>query len=119
MDETFKLLAANVALAVQAIATILIAFGALEAVAKAVGHIIHRRSAIGWRKEMFVGFGVWILLGLQFALAADIVGSLISRSWNDIGQLAAIAVIRTFLNYFLEKDMNEAEESSQGVIASA
>ena len=63
---------------------------------------------------MFVGFGVWLLLGLQFALAADIVGSLISPSWNDIGQLAAIAVIRTFLNYFLEKDLNDAADVFEG-----
>jgi uncharacterized membrane protein len=119
MDEIFKQLAADVALAVEAVAAILIAYGALEAVAKAIGHVLHRRSAIGWRKEMFVGFGVWLLLGLQFALAADIVDSLVSPSWNAIGQLAAIAVIRTFLNYFLEKDLSDAAESSRGIIASA
>ena len=119
MDEILKQFAANVALAVEAVAAILIAYGALEAVAKVVGHVLHRRPAIGWRKEMFVGFGVWLLLGLQFALAADIVRSLISPSWNDIGQLAAIAVIRTFLNYFLEKDLSDVADSPQGIIASA
>ena len=50
-------------------------------------------------------FGIWLLLGLQFALAADMVRSMISPSWNDIGQLAAM---RTFLNYFLERDLAEA-----------
>ena len=43
-------------------------------------------------------------------LAADIVRSIIAPSWNDIGQLAAIAVIRTFLNYFLERDLEAAAE---------
>ena len=119
MNEVFKAVAANIALGLQAIAAILIAYGALEAVAKAVGHVLHRQSAIERCKEIFVGFGVWLLLGLQFALAADIIDSLISPSWNDIGQLAAIAVIRTFLNYFLERDLSEAEESSHKVIASA
>ena len=52
-----------------------------------------------------VRFGIWLLLGLQFALAADIVRSAIAPTWNDIGQLAAIAAIRTFLNYFLERDL--------------
>jgi len=60
-----------------------------------------------------VRFGIWLLLGLQFALAADIVRSVISPSWNDIGQLAAIALIRTFLNYFLERDLAEAEKSQE------
>jgi uncharacterized membrane protein len=65
----------------------------------------------GWRKETFVRFGMWLLLGLQFALGADIVRTVIAPSWNDIGQLAAIAVIRTFLNYFLERDMEEFERT--------
>jgi len=43
-------------------------------------------------------------------LAADIVRTAISQSWTDIGQLGAIAVIRTFLNYFLEKDVERYAE---------
>jgi len=117
MDEILKQLAANVALSVESVAAILVAYGALEALAKLAGHLLHGRSAVGWRKAMFVGFGVWLLLGLQFALAADIVRSLISPTWNEIGQLAAIAAIRTVLNFFLEKDLNEAAEVSKGAIA--
>jgi uncharacterized membrane protein len=49
---------------------------------------------------------VWLLLGLEFALAADIVRTAISPTWVDIGQLGAIAVIRTFLNFFLERDLD-------------
>jgi Protein of unknown function (DUF1622) len=37
-----------------------------------------------------------LLLGLEFELAADIIASVISPTWQDIGQLGAIAVIRTF-----------------------
>ncbi len=48
-----------------------------------------------------------MLLGLEFELAADVVRSVISPSWTEIGQLGAIAVIRTFLNYFLEKDLEK------------
>lgn len=57
---------------------------------------------------------MWLILGLEFELAADIVRSAISPSWSDIGQLGAIAAIRTVLNYFLEKDIKEFEESEQG-----
>jgi len=49
------------------------------------------------------------LLGLQFALGADIVRRVLSPGWNGIGQLAAIALIRTFLNHFLERDLDEFE----------
>jgi len=57
-----------------------------------------------------------LVIGLEFELAADIIGSVISPTWQDIGELAAIAVVRTFLNYFLEKDLegvDEAQTASQ------
>ena len=44
-------------------------------------------------------------LGLEFQLAADIVRTAIEPSWQQIGQLAAIATIRTGLNYFLVGDL--------------
>jgi uncharacterized membrane protein len=57
---------------------------------------------------------MWLLLGLEFELAADIIGSVVSPTWYDIGQLGAIAVIRTFLNYFLEKDLEHATVAATG-----
>jgi uncharacterized membrane protein len=48
-------------------------------------------------------------LGLEFELAADIIRTAIAPTWTDIGQLAAIGLIRTFLNYFLEKDLEHYE----------
>jgi uncharacterized membrane protein len=59
------------------------------------------------RRAVFVGFAGWIILALEFALAADIARTAIAPTWNEIGQLAAIAAIRTALNYFLEKDVEE------------
>jgi uncharacterized membrane protein len=45
---------------------------------------------------VWLGFGGWLLLGLEFELAADIVRTAIAPTWTEIGQLGAIAVIRTF-----------------------
>jgi hypothetical protein len=70
-------------------------------------------STHGRKKEIWRRFGTWLLLGLEFELAADIVQSVIAPSWVDIGQLGAIAVIRTFLNYFLEKDLEHAESGGE------
>ena len=67
----------------------------------------------GMRKAIWRRFGVWLLLGLEFALAADIITSVISPTWQDIGELGAIAVIRTFLNYFLEHDLENAETAAE------
>ena len=51
----------------------------------------------------------FLALGLEFQLAADILGTAISPTWDQLGQLAAIAVIRTFLNFFLARETREAE----------
>ena len=47
--------------------------------------------------------------GLTFQLAADIIETAISTTWESLGRIAIIAVIRTFLNYFLEKDVSRLD----------
>ena len=53
----------------------------------------------------------FLSLGLEFQLAADILGTTIAPSWTQIGKLGAIAVIRTGLNYFLAREMKEEQEA--------
>jgi uncharacterized membrane protein len=108
MEEMLKFFAAHAALAIEGATVLLIAYGVAEALVATANHLLHGRSLTGWRHELFLRLGVWLLLGLQVALAADIVRSVIAPTWTDIGQLAAIAAIRTFLNYFLEKDLSDA-----------
>jgi uncharacterized membrane protein len=62
-------------------------------------------ASFGWRKSIWQGYGMWLLLGLEFELAADIIRSVVSPTLLDLAELGAIAVIRTFLSYFLEKDL--------------
>lgn len=62
------------------------------------------------RRAVWLSYARWLVAGLTFQLASDIVESSITQSWEAVGRLAAIAVVRTFLNYFLERDMNEMRE---------
>ena len=96
-------------LLVEAAAVLIVAFGSLEAFVKLLWIGVTPRATHGERKALWRRLGMWLLLGLEFELAADIIGSVISPTWQDIGQLGAIAMIRTFLNYFLEKDLETAE----------
>jgi uncharacterized membrane protein len=114
MEEILKQLAAYTALAVEIVAVGVVAYGAIEAFVRSLRYIVGQRTVHGWRKEVWVDFGMWLLLGLQFALAADIVHSAISPTWTEIGQLAAIAAIRTFLNFFLERDIEKYREPVRG-----
>ncbi len=47
----------------------------------------------------------YLLLGLEFELGADIISTILLPSFTEIARLAAIATIRTALNYFLTKEM--------------
>jgi uncharacterized membrane protein len=93
-----------------AAAIVIVAYGVIEAFVHLLGIMARPGASHGERKVVWRRFGVWLLLGLEFELAADIIGSIVSPTWEDIGQLGAIAVIRTFLNYFLEKDLDHADE---------
>ena len=57
---------------------------------------------------------IWKALpnGLEFALAADILRTAVAPTWRDIGQLAAIAVLRTGLNHSLELEIAREEGRS-------
>ena len=61
-------------------------------------------------------FGGWLVVALEFQLAADIVGTIISPTTAHLVELGAIALIRTFLNYFLNKELREQKESLQPII---
>ncbi len=58
-------------------------------------------------------FGSWLILALEFQLAADILATTIAPSQEELIRLAVIAVIRTFLNYFLGKELKEQREQQQ------
>lgn len=113
MEELFAQVARTASLLVEIAAVFIVSYGALEAFAKVAWIIATPRTSHGARKELWRRFGMWLLLGLEFELAADIIGSVISPTWQDIGELGAIAIIRTFLNYFLEKDLERAEETGE------
>ena len=51
----------------------------------------------------------YLALALEFQLGADILTTAIAPSWDQIGKLGAIAIIRTALNYFLSREM-QAEQ---------
>jgi uncharacterized membrane protein len=56
----------------------------------------------------------FLALALEFQLGADILSTAIAPSWDQIGKLGAIAVIRTALNYFLMREMRE--EKTEGIV---
>jgi uncharacterized membrane protein len=65
------------------------------------------------QRVIWLSFAKTLVAALSIQLAADIIESSISDSWEAIGRLGAIAVIRTFLDYFLGRDVNEIRDRQQ------
>lgn len=107
MEEFFRWLSAQVSLLLDGASACIVMIAAAEAIYYGIWQGMRGQAPVGFRRQTWVRFGHWLLLCLQFNLAADIVRTAISPTWDDIGQLAAIAVIRTFLGYFLERDLKE------------
>jgi uncharacterized membrane protein len=63
------------------------------------------------QRDVWLRLGRWLVAGLTFQLAADVLETAVTSSWDEVARLAAIAAIRTFLNYFLERDIDAVQEA--------
>ncbi len=77
-----------------------------------VGAVAFARAALSSRStEEFVRvrlrLGRYLALGLEFQLASDVLSTAVAPTFEEIGKLAAIAAIRTLLNYFLGKEIEK------------
>ena len=112
VEELFRRILEYIALGVEAGAALFIAIGAVEAIYHVATRLVHSSSLVR-RKEIWVRFAVWLLLALEFELAADVLRTAIAPTWDDVGQLAAIAAIRTVLNFFLERDIEKYQAGGE------
>ncbi len=103
-------------LLVETLGAVVIGIGVLVAVVGLVRH------AFGARGRSFtpvrLAFARHLTLALELQLAADILSTSVAPTWDRIGKLAAIAVIRTALNYFLNREIeHEREQERQDAAA--
>lgn len=111
MEDALHTFAEWLALGVNLVAMLAVAFGAAQATYGLVWAMSHSATENQLR-QIWLNFARWLVAGLTFQLAADIVETTIAPTWDEVGKLAAIAVIRTFLNYFLDRDMEKIRERS-------
>jgi uncharacterized membrane protein len=113
IEDHFKEIAGFVALVIEAAAVLVVSFGALQALGAVIRLIFERAADEMAGRQIWLRFATWILLALEFALAADIVRTAVAPTWEDITKLAVIATIRTMLNYFLAKDIASFEKGTE------
>lgn len=91
---------------IESIAIIILAL----AIVKAVQELVFRNLRMDREEKLSqvrLDLGVALALSLEFLLAADIAATAVSPSWDGVGKLAAISAIRTFLNFFLEREVKD------------
>jgi uncharacterized membrane protein len=106
MEELLRNYAQYVAWLAETIAITTILIGSLEAIVGMLRVAVHKGIAGVERRAVWLRFARWLVAALTFQLAADIVGTTSAPTWQEIGRLGAIAVIRTFLSYFLDREVD-------------
>ena len=95
---------------IDALALVVLFFGTMQAFINGLRIMLSSSVTNHQKREVWLEYSRWLVYGLTFQLAADIIETAVAPSWNDIGQLGVIAVIRTFLDYFLGRDISETRE---------
>jgi uncharacterized membrane protein len=91
------------------IAILIIAMALYKSLRKFWRYQLQQRNPMA-QQLMRLDLGLSLALSLEFLLAADIVGTAVSPRWDAIAKLAAITGIRTFLNFFLQREVRELQE---------
>ncbi|MCB2379545.1 DUF1622 domain-containing protein [Hymenobacter sp. BT635] len=98
-------------LGIETIGAVIIGLGILVAGRLFLLALWHRRTADFTAIRLTLAR--YLALALEFQLGADILSTAIAPSWEQIGKLGAIAIIRTALNFFLTKEMKD-EQRAEG-----
>lgn len=110
MENFVTDVARQIALAINIVSIVVVAGGVVQAVVELLHAMIKRTATIAAKRAMWIDFARWLIAGLTFQLAADVVETAIAPTWDDLGKFAAIAAIRTLLSYSLDRDMDAVNE---------
>ena len=107
MTELLRTAAQAAATIVEAVGVLVVAVGIARAMFSYAVALV-RRSRPFPPEDLRLDLGRSLALALEFLLGADILRTAVEPTWDEIARLAAIAAIRTALNYFLERELEAA-----------
>lgn len=101
----------NAIVLIDAFALAIVILATLEAFVSGVRFMFSAGSG-DQRQAIWLRYARWLVAALTFQLAADIIQTSVTTNWDALGRIAVVALIRTFLNYFLERDVDRVREPS-------
>jgi len=107
MREWLEIFIQTAIVAIDAMAAVLIVIGTVEAF---ISVFLAMAKSNHEKRDVWLRYARWLVGALTFQLAADILETSLRMSWTTLGQLAVVAVVRTFLDYYLERDIRDVRE---------
>ncbi len=78
--------------------------------------MLKRAEAVRLNDSIRIKLGSYLVLALEFFIAADIVRTIITPTWESVGILGVIVLIRTILSYFLTKDLKDFSKQEEAAV---
>lgn len=115
LEHSLRFWAQGLKLILEGISLLCILLGLVTTVQFLFSQDRRSRRSVSSLANIRLNFGRWLSIALEFQLGADIVNTTVAPTFDALGKLALIAVIRTFLNYFLSKELAEEIKANQTV----
>ena len=109
MEEIIKTGTTYVAQLIELMAAIIICYSSVKAMLQFIKDSSAKATNYLPDISIRLNLGKSLAIALELLLGADILKTAIAPTWNEIGQLAAIAALRTALNYFLERELKNSD----------
>jgi len=108
MMDAFHNLINIISFALNIVGALIILWGVLISLVEFLKKEISRtEQSVQLSESIRIKLGSYLVLGLEFFIAGDIVKTISTPTWQSLGMLGAIVVIRTILSYFLTKDLKK------------
>ncbi len=108
ITKIFFTIGESVSLLLEAISVICILTGLVLSISLALK--IRNEDKTPLHNRVRMKFGGWLVLALEFQLASDIIKTTVNPTYENLIIVGVVAVIRTFLNYFLNKELRDEME---------
>lgn len=103
---------------ISVVSLLIVTYGALIASIAFIGNELRRFTghySLTNIRKLRVGFGTYLLLGLEFLIASDILKTVLEPTLTELTILGGIVVLRTILSIFLNKEIRELEAEETDV----
>lgn len=105
-----------IATGISIVSLIIVSYGTLVAVIAFVrnelGRFTGKYSGLNIRR-LRATFGTYLLLGLEFLIASDILKTVLEPGLNELAILGGIVVLRTVLSVFLNREIRDLQTEEQ------